>query len=260
VRAVPEEAKAKRPLLPGYRTAVLFLWLATLSPVLLLVASVATIGLGLWRDADGVAAVGAAGLLAALLLPAMTGEFELPGGIKGTLDGGWRELVNKGIEQGAPPAKAIELASDAVDAVGSTRQLTRDSVRSARSELANQLVEMYMGQGLHLYTAANQVVGAIAAERAWQIDRDVPVDTETGRRVLDFVLSTNGTKIAIETAVAPGAGWIIAKAHETAQAAQEIGADLTFLVVRDIPRAPRPEENVEVLTLPELEARLRAID
>ena len=60
------------------------MWSVILGPALLAVFSVGLTLLGLVQDSEGVATIGALGIVASLILPRMKGPFEFgPGGFKG---------------------------------------------------------------------------------------------------------------------------------------------------------------------------------
>jgi hypothetical protein len=47
---------------PGQRTGLAYVWLILLSPMLLLLAGIALLAVGLWRQVDSVSAIGAVGV------------------------------------------------------------------------------------------------------------------------------------------------------------------------------------------------------
>jgi len=97
------------------------------SPVLLLAAAITLTVIGLVANSEGVATIGAIGIVAALVLPRMKGPLEIgPSGVKGgTVDEFFDYAWRQGVESGLDPDEAREVARAA-------REVALNAVSPAR--------------------------------------------------------------------------------------------------------------------------------
>jgi hypothetical protein len=267
---------------PGRRTGLAYIWLILLSPALLLLSGIGLLTIGLWREVDSVAAIGAVGVVASLLLPRMQGAFEIgPGGVKGDLEGEiFREVISKGLESGLPAEDALELAADA--SVARSRTLLDDEAPLAfwrdlrpwtrstwqwmpsghsHSEIARLLGAQVVAQTVRLDTEVSAIVERVATEKKWSVERQMRVNAEEpGRyRIFDFVINTRKGSIFIETGVFSRPEKLALRAHAIAEFVRRQEPFATFVVVPDGSVSSQPEPEVTVVEVGQLEARLREL-
>jgi hypothetical protein len=132
---------------PGLRTARLYVWLLICSPALLFLSGAVLIGVGIGFDQSGVAVLGAAGVLAGLVLPHVVGRFEFgPRGARADMRDIqlYTDLITTGMEGGLTPGTAVEVAIDAAEdaGVGEAVHFWSDVARSA-TELPSQALPMW---------------------------------------------------------------------------------------------------------------------
>jgi hypothetical protein len=262
--------------LPGQRTGVAYIWLIVLSPILLLLFSLALLAIGLWRDVDSVAVIGAVGVVASLILPRMQGTVEIgPGGVKGDLEGEiFREVILKGLEQGLPAEDTLELAADA--SVAGPRAFRDDEAalrfwgdvtpwtstsaswfRSGRSEIARQLGSAMVAQSVVLDRDTGAIVERVAQKKKWSVGREVRVEAMEGRgyRIFDFVITTRKGPIFIETGVF-SRRTLVERARAIASFLRGREVLATLMVVPDGTNADHPDPDVHVVEISRLEGLL----
>jgi hypothetical protein len=272
---------------PGARFGLAYLWAIVLSPMLLQTASVVLLAMGFWRHVDSVAAIGAIGVVASLILPRMEGAFEIgPAGIKGGLESEFfRAIVGKALELGEGAERAIELATDAAgpptatqstsetaevrwwlpprgSRPGSVDRLWPSTLAATRARVADLLADQVVGESVRLGGDTAAIVDRVANEREWRVNRNVRMplaDDDVGYRIFDFVIETRKGTIFIETVnfrrpegLSGPLTYIDAALH-----GREFLA--AFVVVPDRKFAIREHPNVEVVPVGDLERRLREL-
>jgi hypothetical protein len=260
---------------PGARFGLAYLWAIVLSPMLLLAAEAILLGLGFWRHVDSVAAIGAIGIVASLILPRMEGAFEIgPAGIKGGLESEFfRAVIGKALEVGEEPEGAIEMAIDAVPPAGgwlasqASAAVVVDPpwsthVRATRARVADLLADQVVGESVRLQNDTAAIVDRVANERKWRVNRNVRMPLagdEVGYRILDFVIETPKGTVFIETVnFRTPDGLSGPLSHiDAALRGHEFLATLVVVPTRKF--AIREHPNVDVVPVGDLERRLREI-
>jgi hypothetical protein len=264
--------------LPGARTGIAYVWAMFLGPPLLLVAGVILLGLGFWRHVGSVAAIGAIGIVASLVLPRMQGAFEIgPSGIKGDLENEvFREVIEKARASGLDAERALELGFDAERALPpwSAAATSREqllglfrAVGSARTPrpmtLADMLATGIVQESVRLESDTATIVERVAKEKRWQVKRHARVESaadESSYRIFDFVITTRKGLIFIDSAnfrSPENLSNIVASVGEALQDQKNLLA--AFLVVPNVKFSAYVPENLQVVPVGDLERQLREI-
>jgi hypothetical protein len=271
-----------RLVLPGPRTGLAYIWAIVLSPLLLLAASVALLVMGFWRHVDSVAAIGAIGVVASLVLPRMRGAFEIgPAGIKGDLDNEvYRDVIEKARDRGWDADRAIELASDTTrsplpphlrHSLGVLTELrharwlpSADPVlRAPRYTLADALASDVVEESERHRRQVAAIVERVAGEKGWEVTQDERVPPPPGERwdrVFDFVLGTPRGQIFMDVVIVrdpENLRTIVAAVNAVLRDRERLAA---LVVIPDV-RFPAPPTrgDPEVVRIGQLERRLREI-
>lgn len=253
--------------LPGARIGFAYIWAIVLSPALLFAAGVALLALGFWRDAESVAAIGAIGIVASLILPRMQGAFEIgPGGIKGALeDVIFRGVLEKALQNGVGAERAIELASGASGSPGhqllpptSSLRQGADPLVATRERLVTTLVDQYVGESVRLEREARAIVERVAGEKGWAVREDVRRIGPGGTYTFDFVLTTEAAPVLLEAVNFRSQDVLNERVAEFVRAIQDHNFLAAFVVVpNNKAAAAYVPENVQIVPIGDLERKLR---
>jgi hypothetical protein len=191
--------------------------------------------LGLIYESEGVATIGALGIVASLVLPRMKGVFEFgPGGFKGaTWDDYFEEVLKQGAERGLTPSEAAEVATAELEAPS-------DSLVGMISEIRDQLAHAVFAQVAtarvdeaveHEAEVRRTIESALEYNSTWRLRTDVGPPPQATLN-LDYVLDTGKGLVLIETLFAKQFGNTVhLKSYALARAKDALGADRAFLVV-----------------------------
>jgi len=214
--------------------------------------------------------VGAIGVVAALLLPRLEGQFEFgPGGLKGTLNSEVvKDVLSEARQQGLPAEKTLELVEEAAGApMGSWLPLELAVMAPPLAAVAAPLIGQaaraareWVEKVRRLGEECTRVVARVAEERGWQLRKEVPFASAGQRESIDFVLNTETGPVLIETSVLNSPESLAAKASVMAAASAGLNARAALVVMPDdvsITASPHPQ--VELVEIRRLEERLRAL-
>ena len=247
---------------PGANSALAYLWLIFLGPILLLAAGIVLTVVGLSQESAGVATIGAIGIVASLILPRMKGLFKLgPGGIEGEFrDELLDEIMRQAMARGLPQSEAQQVAQTARDELSPeppfiTPPAGEDLTRRVWSTYAATFVD----HALDHQRAVLEVARRVAEQRGWRIAEEPPELGLYGR--VDMAMETNDGLVLIEAnnLTSWGGNGFIMLRWALAAAKQALGARAAFIVLPDRAVLESGElEGVEIAKLSELEDALLA--
>jgi hypothetical protein len=264
--------------LPGARTGLVLVWAIVLSPMLLLAAGVALLVIGLWRDVDSVAAIGAIGIVGSLVLPRVQGAFEIgTSGIKADLeDDIYRSVIQQARDRGVAPEEAIELATDATARpVATLHQTWPDQwnqlyqmygshrLAATRALLAHRLANEFVGETVRLERECAAIVERVADEKGWDVRREVRRVGPGGEsHVFDFLITTRtgSNPVFIETANFREPQAVSDKVAAISAVLGDQGFLAAFLVIPNTRAAGSyVPDNLKIVPVGDLERQLREI-
>jgi len=258
--------------LPGARTGLVHLWAVMLGPLQLLVAGVALLVIGLWGEVDSVAAIGAIGIVASLILPRMKGTFEIgSSGFKGDLENDiYREVIQMARDRGIPAEQAIEFAAGAsgpgatFDAAWRTASAWHvSSPHSAtRWRLVERLANEFVGESVRLERECALIVERIAEERGWEVRREVRRVVPEGQTayIFDFVVTTGAGRVFIDAVNFREPQALSDRVTAMSAALRDHAFLAAFVVVPNTRvAAAYVPENLAIVPVGDLERRLREI-
>jgi hypothetical protein len=197
----------------------MYVWLLLWGPVVLLVASIGLTLLGLWQDSEGVATIGALGVVASLILPRMKGPFKFgPAGIEGDFrDEFFEDVIRTATARGLPQQRAVELAEDLTQELarhsepqqvwGSYADAERLARRSFERALWGKYVEYRVEDAVIFEADIAIIASEVADERGWTVlEGAVRFEDEATARQIDFVLETEDGDVLIEASDIKRAG------------------------------------------------------
>jgi hypothetical protein len=148
--------------------------------------------------------------------------------------------------------------SAALEDVGVTMS---DTLRATRHRVAAQLAAQRVGEAVIFEKRTEEVVQKMAAERGWQVARNVTVDVGAGRTEADFVFETEYGNVLVETAaITRGGPALVLKSKQLAAAVEREHAFHAILVVPDgSVHGTLDSEVVKIVEVSGLEAELREL-
>ena len=253
---------------PGDRTARLYVWFVLASPLLLLIVSIALTVYGVRRGSEGVAAVGALGIVASLVLPRMSGDFEF--GVKGFKGNLLGDTYTEFLRRGFSAEEAGALALEETAAARRDTELEEWNAAIERAirfnPWAHVVASRRVSEGRAHEEAVAEVVRGVARERGWNLRHQVGVEPEPDLdrpRMIDLVVETgSGSPILIEAQDHRFAGnWLVFLRRRLRDERERVGAVAALIVVPDMSDiVERDSEGVEVIKLSNLRARLSSIE
>jgi hypothetical protein len=243
-------AKKKTSREPWERSGQMYVFLLLWGPVLLLAASIGLTVLGLWQESDGVATIGALGVVASLILPRIKGTFKFgPGGFEG---GSWDEffedVVRRAKDRGLPDDRARELAEVVTQELAEQSALPPPpwgSYPDAAERVARQSFERAVWGKFIEYRVEDAVMfqadiaiclNEVADERGWGPvwEGEVRFDDEATARQVDFVLETPDGDVLIEASDIKRAGiGLHMLRHKLGETKSRVNARAAIVVIPD---------------------------
>lgn len=258
--------------LPGAQTGLVYVWAIVLGPILLLAAGVVLLVMGFWRDVESVAAIGAIGIVASLLLPRMKGAFEIgASGIKGDLESDiYRGVIQQARDRGVDAEQAIELAAGATGPPAATDvtsgevrggwRESSDPLAATRARVVATLADQFVGESVRLERDCAVIVDRVAAEKGWDARPQVRrVGEGSSSYVFDFVITTGSDPIFIETANFREWQALSDKVAAVSAALRNQKSLAAFLVIPNTRAVTYVPENLDIVPIGDLERRLREI-